>query len=294
MEQIPPPEPAQGGVVVDVAAAGLNPHDLVVASGLVRPAPVPYVPGVEGVGLTQDGTRVYFGYSVSPYGSFAERTLAVRQSVHAIPDELSDGSALAVGVAGTTALLSLTWKARLQPGEKVLVLGATGGVGRIAVQAAKVLGAATVVAAGRNREVLDELRELGADEVVTLEGDYAAELLRVADGGFDVVVDSLFGQPMVAGLLATRSGGRLVNLGMRAGRQVDLSGVALKGRDLLTYNGADVPPDAQREAFRRLTEHVVAGRIRAAFQELPLEEIERAWKAQARSPGTKLVLRPAK
>ena len=292
VEDVDRPGPVDGGVLVDVAAAGINPHDLVVAAGVAAPAPVPYVPGVEGVGRTLDGVRVYFGWAITPHGSFAERAVAARDAVQPIPDELSDGAALAVGAAGVSAFVPLTWKARLQPGETVLVLGATGAVGRIGVQVAKLLGASTVVAAGRNHDVLAELRDLGADEVVALEDDYPAELRRVAGDGFDVVLDTLFGEPMVAALSATRSGGRLVNVGMRAGRRVDLSGLALKGRDLLTYSGNDVPAEIRRAAFSQLADYVVAGRIRPSFRELGLDDVAKGWKSQAESPGTKLILRP--
>jgi NADPH2:quinone reductase len=207
-----------------------------------------------------------------------------------LPDELSDADALGLGVAGTTAWLAMTWKADLQPGESVLVLGATGAVGQIAVQAAKLLGASRVVAAGRHRGTLQSLRGRGADETVVLEDEYAPALVAASRGGFDLTVDSLFGAPMAAALAATKHGGRLVNLGMRAGRTVELSGIAQKGRDILSYSGDLPPAAAHRAAFERMAAHVLSGDLIVESETLPLEDIATAWKRQAESPNRKLVL----
>lgn len=286
------PVPGSGEVLLAVSAAGLNPHDLVVANGVRGAPPVPYVTGTEGVGRLADGTRVYFGPVPLPGGSMAEYAVIAEDRVVALPDGIDDASALGLGVAGTTAWLSLTWKGNLQPGESVLVMGATGAVGQIGVQAAKLLGARRVVAAGRNRAVLDGLLDLGADAVVTLDEGYEQRLIDASEGGFDLVLDSLYAAPMQAALLATRHGGRLVNLGMRAGRVTELSGIAQKGRDLLSYSGDLPPSSAHREAMLTMTDHVVAGDLVVASETLPLDAVAAAWKRQADSPNTKLVLVP--
>jgi NADPH:quinone reductase len=286
------PVPAADEVLVAVSAAGLNPHDLVVAAGIRGKPPVPYVTGTEGVGRLADGQRVYFGPLRAPGGSMAEYAAVPMQATTALPDGLSDADALGLGVAGTTAWLAMTWKANLQPGESVLVLGATGAVGQIAVQAAKLLGASRVVAAGRHRETLQSLRDRGADETVVLEGAYEQALVDASRGGFDLTVDSLFGAPMAAALVATKHGGRLVNLGMRAGRTVELSGIAQKGRDILSYSGDLPPATAHRAAFARMARYVLSGALVVASETLPLEDIATAWKRQAESPNRKLVLIP--
>jgi NADPH:quinone reductase len=173
---------------------------------------VPYVPGSEGVGQLEDGTRVYFAPTMLPHGSMAEYTPMRSERVFGLPAGLSDTDALGIGIAGSTAWLAITWKAELRPGESVLVLGATGAVGQIAVQAAKLLGASRVVAAGRNVDVLNTLRERGADDIVVLDEGYEQRLIDSSAAGFDLVVDSLFAAPMAAALLATKYGGRIVNL----------------------------------------------------------------------------------
>lgn len=284
----PVAEPGQ--VLVQVSMAGVNPTDLVASTGVRGPLPVPYRPGAEGVGRLADGTRVYFSPTALPHGSMAEFAPITAERAFPIPDELTDAQALGIGIAGSTAWLATDWKARLQPGESVLVMGATGAVGQIAVQAAKLLGASRVVAAGRNVDALERLRERGADDIVVLSDGYEQRLIDSADGGFDLVVDSLFAAPMAAALKATRYGGRLVNLGMRAGRTMELSGLSLKGRDLLNYN-MDIPPiDVYRKAYDRMAQHVIAGELVTDFELLPLTEVAAAWKRQAGSPNTKLLL----
>jgi NADPH2:quinone reductase len=289
---LPRPVSGPAEVLVEVLAAGLNPHDLVVAAGVRVKPPLPYVTGIEGVGRLADGTRVYFSPGPLPSGSIAEYAAVPAGNVTPIPDALSDTDAIGVGAAGITAWLSLTWKGNIRPAESVLVMGATGAVGQVAVQAAKLLGASRVVAAGRNRQILSTLLTRGADEIVVLDDGYEQRLLAAAGSGFDLVIDSLFGAPMHAALLATRPGGRLVNLGMRAGRTVDLSGLAHKGRDLLSYNGELASEEMKRDAYLRLTSHVLDGRLVAETSTVPLDDIADAWKRQAASPNTKLVIIP--
>ena len=114
----------------------------------------------------------------------------------------------------------------------------------------------------------------------------------MAGGGFDLVIDSLYAAPMHAALLATRPGGRVVNLGMRAGRVVQLSGIALKGRDLLTYSGELADQATARQAHELMMSHVLNGRLVVETSTVPLSGIADAWKRQAGGPGTKLVIVP--
>src|ERR671916_118527 len=170
-------------------AAGMNPVDVRVASGQfgLERYDTPYVAGKEGVGEREDGRLVYFEYSRKPFGAFAERTLIDAGSGYVLPDGLEPELAVCLGVSGLAAWLGLEWRGRLAPGETVLVLGASGVVGQIAVQAAKLMGAGRVVAAARDPGGLERARRLGADATVDLsEGagpDELAELIRAATGG---------------------------------------------------------------------------------------------------------------
>jgi len=296
------PVAAAGQVVVEVSAAGVNPVDVRKAAGtyVSGPPPLPSVVGSEGVGrIAGDGRRVYAGACVAPFGSFAERVLVREEDAIELPDEIDDGVAVALGIAGLAAWLPLALRARLRPGETVLVLGATGIVGQLAVQAAKLLGAGRVVAAGRDAEMLARAARLGADATVDLRavapGEALTQAFREAAGGdVDVVHDPLWGAPAAAAVEALAAGGRLVQLGQSAGAEATLVSASIRGRgiELLGYLNALVPPDVRRDAYRSLVGHAVAGRIEVEVERLPLAEVADAWERVQRSAHRKLVLVP--
>ena len=296
-----PPEPGtfedpvagDDQAVLEVRAAGLNPYDLTLASGAMGPQPLPRVAGLEAVGTLPDGARVYVGSSVRPFGAFAERTLVDPSRAFAVPDGLADHLAVALGISGLAAWLPLTYQARLQPGERVLVLGATGVVGRIAVQAARLLGAGRVVGAGRHRASLEALRELGAHAVVALgEGDDAAALQAEADDGYDVVLDTVYGSPFVAALAATAAYARLVTIGGGAGQVAEVPYGALLGRTHIGHATGFVPADAQREAYAALTRHALLGELDVEIERVALDRVAEAWATQASGAHRKLVIVP--
>jgi len=288
----PDPVASDGGLLIDVSTAALNPADLVYASGIRLKPSTPFVPGIEAVGTAPDGQRVYFSPARHPDGTFAERSVADADRVQPLADDISDELALCLGVAGTTAWLALTHQGGIQSGESVLVLGATGSVGQIAVQAAKALGARRVVAAGRDRATLGMLLDRGADAVVALDEGYAERLIETSEGGFDLVIDSLFGEPMIAGIRATRTGGRIVNLGMRAGRVVELPGLLLKGRDLLSYSIESISLAEQSKGFADLCDTARRGGIHAQYERTALADIAHTWRRQETSPHRKLLIVP--
>lgn len=296
------PVAGDGEAVVEVAAAALNPVDIRLASGTFgSPPPLPSVVGLEGVGRLQDGSgrRVYFDAAVAPYGSAAERALVRLDRVHDLPDGIDDALAAGLGVAGWAGWLSLSWRAQLQPGETVLVLGATGIVGQIAVQAARLLGAGRVVAAGRDAELLERTRTLGADATVDLSAyddvDGLADAFRAAaDGDLHVVVDPLWGLPGTAALAALAPGGRHIQLGESAGAEASVSSAVLRTKKLalLGYSNFAAPAEAKREAYAQMIEHAVAGRLQLELERIPLSEIADAWARLAAGPRRKLVLVP--
>ncbi len=149
-EQFPEPVAEENEVIVHVRAAALKPIDKQMASGSHYAAygKLPVVCGMDGVGRLDDGTRVFFGGPRPPYGSMAERTVVSRSRCFPIPDNVNDDIAAAVVNPGLSAWGALVWRAQLAPGETVLILGATGVTGKLAIQTAKLLGAGRVVAAG--------------------------------------------------------------------------------------------------------------------------------------------------
>jgi NADPH:quinone reductase-like Zn-dependent oxidoreductase len=286
------PEPEDGQEVVDVLLAGLNPVDLFIAAGRYGEVPLPDVVGLEGIGRMPDGRRVYFNGPPDPFGSMAQAAPIDPSTTFDVPGGLDEGLAVALGIAGLAAWLPLTWQARLREGEAVLVLGASGVVGQIAVQAAKLLGAGHVVAAARDREALERLRERGADDIVVLDGDVAEKLRGAVEGGFDVIVDPLFGAPLEAALTAAAPGARIVVVGASAGATASIDIGDLYGRTIISHSNGAVPLDARREAYERMARHAVAGEIVVDVERLPLSRIEDAWREQAAGPHHKIALVP--
>src|SRR6202045_3646876 len=164
-EEFAEPTTGKDEALVRWRAASLKAVDKQLASGshYASPRELPVVCGTDGVGDLEDGTRVFFGGPRRPYGAMAERTVVPRAFCFPVPSSLDDDRAAALPNPGVSAWLSLTQRAKLAPGETVLILGATGVIGQLAVQIAKILGAGRVVAAGRNEHVLSTLHELGAD-----------------------------------------------------------------------------------------------------------------------------------
>jgi NADPH:quinone reductase-like Zn-dependent oxidoreductase len=292
-------EPVAGPeqAVVDVRAAGLNPVDVSICAGLfyAGPPPLPCVAGREGVGML-DGERVYFDSPLPPFGSMAERALIDPGATYRVPDAVDDGTAVALGIAGLAAWLALTWRAELQPGEHVLVLGASGVLGQIAVQAAKLLGAGRVIAAARSQEGLDRCRELGADAVVRLEelDDAAASFTEAGEGRIDVVIDPLFGEPFAAAVEAASFRARLVHLGASAGLQATLSSAAIRGKLLVIMGHANfaAPAELKRDAYRQLVEAAASGAVQVDVDEISLEQVAEGWRRLAAGSHRKIVLRP--
>lgn len=312
--QVPPalverdePQAAEGKAVLELRAAGLNPADLAVASGSFPfgSPPLPYVPGIEGVGTVvrsgrfAPGTRVWAsgrGLGVGTDGSFSERFAASDDVLVEVPGGADDLVAAALGVVGLAAWMPLAWLARVRPGESVLVLGATGAVGSVAVQAAKILGAGRVVGVGRDAARLQRASELGADAVVELEGEGLAERLAAAFAGAPptVVFDTLWGPPLEAAAAAAGPGARIVHLGQSAGPTATLVSGVVRGKQLqiLGYSNFTVPQEAIADGYRDLLGHAAAGRIRVDAEAIPLGSVAEAWARQAQGAGTKLVIVP--
>ncbi|MDX6564166.1 MAG: hypothetical protein QOD65_3980 [Gaiellales bacterium] len=287
------PQPDAEHEVVEVLLAGCNPVDLYIAAGLYGELELPCVMGREGIARMPDGSRAYFEAPPAPFGSMAQYAPVDPRAVFPVPDGLDAGVAVALGIAGLSAWLPLTKRAHLKAGETVLVLGASGVVGQIGVQAARLLGAGRVVAAARHRPTLEKLLERGADEIVLLEGDLAAALKSAAgDGGYDVVLDPLYGPSLEAALEATAQFGRVVTVGASSGQTATIPVRELFGRRLSGHSNRFAPLEDRREAYARMAAHALAGEIVIDVQKLPLSEVRAAWALQAAGPHQKLTLIP--
>ena len=306
------PEASEGEAVVRVRAASLKPADKQLASGehyaSPREADLPVICGTDGVGTLEDGTRVFFGGCRRPFGAMAELTVVPRAFCFPLPDGIADDTAAALPNPGVSAWLSLTHRAKLAAGESVLILGATGVTGQLAVQIAKLLGARRVVGVGRNEKVLARLGDLGADATIQL--DQSRELLRDAyvneigeagseglpvqtlrERGFDVILDYLWGEPTEALLAvlsktefaaATRET-RLVQVGESAGAKITLPAAVLRSAPVTILGTGGIPPfEILADAMKQVMERGARGELRIETERVAMEEIESAWKR----PGT--------
>ncbi|HEU5235378.1 MAG TPA: zinc-binding alcohol dehydrogenase family protein [Terriglobales bacterium] len=277
--------------IVHVRAASLKPVDKQIASGahFASGRELPRVCGTDGVGHLDDGQRVFFGGSRPPHGAMAERTVVPRAFTFPIPDNVDDATAAALPNPGISAWLSLAYRAKLARGENVLILGATGITGKLAVKIAKLLGAARVVAAGRNQEALESLSDLGADATISLAlpaGELTEAFLRERTG-FQVVIDYLWGAPAEAFFAAiTRKefaaiGGetRFVQAGESAAPTITLPAAVLRSTALTIMGTAGIPPrDILVEAFQQVMAHAAEGNLHIDTEKVPLPDVENAWQ----------------
>ncbi|MBE1605893.1 zinc-binding dehydrogenase [Actinopolymorpha pittospori] len=288
------PEPASGAALVEVVAAGVNHLDLAKATGrfYTGPPPLPSVVGSDGVGRRTDGRLVYFDTTVGPFGSMAERTLVPEDSLIPAPEDVDPVILAGMGNAGLAAHTALHWRAGLQPGETVVVLGATGVVGRFAVQIARLLGAGRVVAVGRDPEQLAHTAELGADATVQLG---AVDDLPGALAGANVIVDLLWGEPAVAALTQAAHGARLIQVGQLAAAETAVAAPLLRSRaiDIRGHAVFHAPQDVRAAAYAQLGEACASGDLHVDVEAVPIGEVQHAWSRQAAGTGgVKLVIVP--
>jgi NADPH:quinone reductase len=252
---------------VEALAVALNPLDLAVGSGVFYGGhpPLPYVPGCEAVARKPDGTLVYlFGESrgVTRDGFLQERVASNVDIELALPDGTEPALAACAGIAGIAAWVPVAWKAKVSAGDRVLVLGGTGSVGRIAAQAAELLGAARVVAVGSND--LDRIPQEFGDE------------------GFTVCIDPVWGDPLADALQYAQRHARIVHVGQSAGAQSALRSADVRGKELVVMGHSNfaLSKEERDRAYLELLEHLAAGRITLDYETFPLDDVAAAWANQ--------------
>jgi NADPH:quinone reductase-like Zn-dependent oxidoreductase len=297
-EEFPQPVPGDGEELIEVTAAPLNNIDRVradgshysVRSGEYASGGLPAVPGVIGAGRRPGGQRVLFG---SQYGTMAQYSAAHPQMTFPLPDGLDDAVAAAAWNPGLSAWLAFGWRCPLEPGQTVLILGATGVTGKLAVQAARHFGAARVVAAGRNQHVLDTLSQLGADATIQLgqsdDALAAAFAAQAGEHGYDLVVDYLWGHPTEVFLTSIehhdveiRSGRiRLLQAGEMAGPAITLPAAVLRssaGLEILGQGTGTMPPiDVITGMLGELLDLLATGKLRIDVERVPLSAVGEVW-----------------
>jgi NADPH:quinone reductase-like Zn-dependent oxidoreductase len=305
----PVPEAGEGQALIRVTAAPVNPLDLLCASGTSyfgAPA-LPYVPGTQGVGNVAAsrriaaGQRVWFSGSAGMQpgdGTLAEFCVAEDAALVPLPEDVDDDLAAALGLSAIAAWMALTWRGGLQMGESVLVLGASGTVGQVAVQAARLLGAGRVTAACRDPDGRRRAAELGADAVADLSGGdvevIAARLQDAVGGRLDLVVDPVWGTPAEAAIRVLSPNGRLVNLGSSAGAEARLASATVRSAmiSVLGYTNNALASDQKAAAFAEILAHAAAGRLTVDREVLPLSRSAEAWVLCGVPPHRRAVLVP--
>jgi NADPH:quinone reductase-like Zn-dependent oxidoreductase len=301
--EVPRPT-ADDELLVDVLAVGLHPRVRTGAAGrhYTSTGTLPMIPGIDGVGQRTDGRRVYFVTDDDVIGTMADKAVIdVRRAIE-LPDDVDVPKVAAAMNPAMSSWVALRRRVPMQPGQSVLVLGATGNAGAMAVQVAKRLGAAYVVGAGRDPERLDALTSFGADNLVRLTDEAGAtgEALGEAAADVDIVLDYVWGQPAqeaIVALLTARSDRSRaldwVQIGAIAGPTIELPSVALRSANLrLQGNGQGaVSAQAYLDELPSLIQEIDAGTITVTAKTVPLADVEQAWSDRD-APGERTVLVP--
>jgi NADPH2:quinone reductase len=242
-----------------------------------------------------DGTRCYLAGPPIPYGTLAELVPVPDSDSFPVPAGVAPGLAAALGVAGIVGWVSLDYCAHLQTGETVLVLGAGGSAGQLAVQSARILGAGRVVGAARGKD-LEQVADRGADAVVDLADEAAidAGLAAAAPGGYDVIVDFLWGAPAPHAMNHANVNARYIQVGSAAGPTSTITASAIRNK-LLTLVGqgtVGTPADIRRSAYAQLMRHETDGKFTLDLEQTRLDDISQTWEHLKAGAPRKLVVIP--
>ncbi|MGH1362308.1 MAG: NADPH:quinone oxidoreductase family protein [Calditrichia bacterium] len=244
LEDIPSPKPAAGQLLLELKACGVNFPDTLIIQGKYqfRPEP-PFSPGGDVAGIVKEVgegvTRYKMGdrvFGVVIYGGFAEEVLIDEKSCFPVPDGMDFVTAASFMLAYGTSYHALKDRAKIQPGETLLVLGASGGVGLTAVELGKMMGA-RVIAAASTPEKLELCKQYGADEIINYSSeDLKSRVKALTDGkGVDVVYDPVGGEYSEAALRTMAWKGRFLVVGFAAGDipKIPLNLALLKGCEIV-------------------------------------------------------------
>jgi NADPH:quinone reductase-like Zn-dependent oxidoreductase len=301
------PDAGPGEVLVRVTAAAVAPLDLLCATGTsyFGPPALPYVPGVQGVGVVvrgegpDAGTRVWFSTDAGMRpgnGSLAEAAVVPGDRLVPIPAGVPDVDAAALGLSAVAAWMALTWRGQLRAGERVLVLGAGGVVGQVAVQVAAALGAGVVVAASRREPARERALRRGATAVVDLADADVDELERrmraAADGEVDLGLDPVSGDASTAALRVLAENGRLVHLGSAGGPTASFASATLRSgsHSILGYTNNSLAPGQREEALTQVLELAASGRCAVEVEPFRFADVAEAWTRAGSNPEGRVVV----
>lgn len=288
--EIASPVATAGERLIQVNAAAISHVVKARASGAHYSAgeQFPFVVGIDGVGRLEDGGRVYFALPRSPFGSMADYTVADARLCVPVPDDLDDFTAAAIANPGMSSWVAMTERARLKPGETVLINGATGTSGRLAIQIAKLLGAGRIIATGRNVKALGEAKSLGADMAIQL-GEDAGQLehrfMQEFAQGVDIVIDYLWGRSAERLLIAAAKAGRdavpmrFVQVGSVSASDITLPSAVLRASaiELMGSGHGSVPIPRLIEITGEVLRATVPSNLTTTFKPVPFADFDQAW-----------------
>ncbi|MEV4016860.1 zinc-binding alcohol dehydrogenase family protein [Nonomuraea angiospora] len=304
-EDFPDPVAGDGEVIIEVTAVAVENVDKAIAAGTHYASEkyigrLPVIPVFDGIGALPDGTLVGFGNIRLPYGALAEKAVVPQGSHMPIPDDI-DPAVVAVMASAVTAM-SMKTAAGFVPGETVLVQGATGVAGRLAVKVARLLGAGRIVATGRDDDQLREVQAIGADAVINIavsDEALAQAYLDARGDGYDVVVDYLWGRPseillraLVPRSFAFGKPTRVVQIGESAGTEVAIAGSSLRTSGVEIYGAAKgLHPQTMDEVYQQVVTWTRSGELTFDVEKVPLSDIATAWQ-RTDLKGRRLVVMP--
>jgi len=282
------PVPHAGEELVAVTASAMGQVTKSRASGTHRTSPgsLPAVVGIDGVGRTQDGRRVYFVSPEEPYGGMAEKAAVNANQCVPLPEDVDDITAAAIAIPGMSSWAALKERAHLISGESVLVNGATGTSGRLVAQIAKYLGAKRGIATGRNDSALEQVKALGADVTISLNQPpkelETAFKEQFGGEGVDVVLDYLWGQSAETLIVAAAKAGkdavpiRFIQIGAVSGRDIALPNAALRSSALVLMGSGigSISLEGLIGAISGVLQAVVPAKLKIKTEAVPLANIE--------------------
>ncbi len=308
-EEFPDPTLDKDDTLIQVRAVVLENFDKMTVAGKhyaskhLFPA-FPAIVGHSGVGTLADGTLVSFGGVTPPYGTMAEKAVIPQHYsmyISPVPEGVAASVAAALPASALTSFLPLQYGAKLRGGETVLVNGATGVSGKVAIQIARLLGAGRIVGTGRDEEGLRSITRLGADAGIDLRqpDERIAEAFRQEAGkGYDIILDFLWGHPteLLLSTLVPQEVGfathrtRFIQIGEAAGSTLSLPAETLRTSGVEMTGAGNISPEVVPEALKQVWEWIKEHTLHIDIEEVPLKEIAEAW--QRKTEGKRLVIVP--
>ena len=307
-EEFPEPIPGLDEVLIEVKAVAFENVDQMMAAGEHFASKqflsiLPAIVGFDGIGELPNGKLVGFSGMKAPYGAMAEKVVVPKTNTISIPEGVDATIAAALPASALTSLFPLQWGAKIEKGETVLINGATGVAGKLAIQIAKLLGAGRVIGTGRNEKSLKQVMDLGADAVIHLKqsDEQLAHLFKKeAKNGYDIVIDFLWGHPteiLIHTLIPEKIGHvdkhiRLVQVGSAAGETLSLPASSLRNSGLEIIGASKgLTPEAMSKSTEQIWSWIAENKLKMDIEKVALKDIESVWN-RTDFKGKRIVIVP--